>query len=174
MRPGIRDRLFVQVIRASMQMAGMRNVGGGSTGSQPQAAPDMAGLMAMLGQGGGQGIAAAGNQNTSATPASLSGGANAGQAPGAFDPSSLLNTMAALRALNPQQQGQPDLTDVMAMLGGLGGAVTPVQPVANPEEVYYAQLQQLSDMGFFDREKNIQALQACGGNVHAAVERLLT
>lgn len=31
----------------------------------------------------------------------------------------------------------------------------------------------LQDMGFSDREANIRALQATGGNVNAAVDRLL-
>ncbi len=31
----------------------------------------------------------------------------------------------------------------------------------------------LQDMGFYDRDSNIRALQATNGNVHAAVERLL-
>jgi hypothetical protein len=153
-----------------MQLAGMRNAG--STGAQPQAAPDMAGLMALLGPGN-QGGSAAGDQGAAAMPAiaSLFGGTGAAaRPPGAFDPTSLLNALATVRGINPEQQGQPDLTNMMAMFGG---GVAPVEPVANPEELYNAQLQQLSDMGFFDREKNIQALQACGGNVHAAVERLL-
>jgi ubiquilin len=33
--------------------------------------------------------------------------------------------------------------------------------------------QLLQDMGFFDQEANIRALQATGGNVNAAVDRLL-
>ena len=31
----------------------------------------------------------------------------------------------------------------------------------------------LQDMGFYDQEANIRALQATGGNVNAAVDRLL-
>lgn len=31
----------------------------------------------------------------------------------------------------------------------------------------------MQDMGFYDREANIRALQATGGNVNAAVDRLL-
>lgn len=42
-----------------------------------------------------------------------------------------------------------------------------------PEEVYATQLEQLRDMGFFDQAENLRALNATGGNVHAAVERLL-
>lgn len=61
------------------------------------------------------------------------------------------------------------------MAGGFGGvapaAATP--PVADPETTYAQQIQQLQDMGFYDRQANIAALQATGGNVNAAVERLL-
>lgn len=41
------------------------------------------------------------------------------------------------------------------------------------EQLYASQLSQLQDMGFVDTQANIQALRATGGNVHAAVERLL-
>lgn len=51
----------------------------------------------------------------------------------------------------------------------MGGAVNQ-QP---PEERFAVQLQQLSDMGFTNRQVNIQALTATAGNVEAAVERLL-
>eukprot|EP00803_Ostreobium_quekettii_P002570 evm.model.scf_1213.6 EVM.evm.TU.scf_1213.6 scf_1213:34076-41018(-) len=60
-------------------------------------------------------------------------------------------------------------------MGGMGGmAGMGVPPVADPEATYGPQLQQLQDMGFSDRPANIRALQATGGNVHAAVERLLS
>eukprot|EP01035_Chromulina_nebulosa_P010858 gene10858-14557_t len=42
-----------------------------------------------------------------------------------------------------------------------------------PETRFASQLQQLQDMGFADRAANIQALLFTGGNVNAAVERLL-
>jgi hypothetical protein len=42
-----------------------------------------------------------------------------------------------------------------------------------PEERYRAQLQQLMEMGFTDQQANLQALIAVGGNVQAAIERLL-
>ena len=41
------------------------------------------------------------------------------------------------------------------------------------EQLYATQLSQLQAMGFIDTEANISALRATGGNVHAAVERLL-
>ena len=34
-------------------------------------------------------------------------------------------------------------------------------------------LQQLNEMGFFNASQNIRALQATGGNVHAAIEYIL-
>jgi ubiquilin len=43
----------------------------------------------------------------------------------------------------------------------------------DPAVAYAAQLTQLEQMGFGDRARNIQALQATGGNVNAAVDRLL-
>lgn len=50
-------------------------------------------------------------------------------------------------------------------------------PAANntqpPEERYSSQLEQLSAMGFVNREANLQALIATFGDVNAAVERLL-
>lgn len=55
-------------------------------------------------------------------------------------------------------------------LGGLGNAASGGQP---PEERYRTQLEQLSGMGFVNREANLQALQATLGDVNAAVERLL-
>ncbi|XP_059478939.1 ubiquilin-1 isoform X2 [Neocloeon triangulifer] len=44
---------------------------------------------------------------------------------------------------------------------------------APPEERYRAQLEQLTSMGFVNREANLQALIATFGDINAAVERLL-
>eukprot|EP00245_Coleochaete_scutata_P005291 TRINITY_DN18734_c0_g1_i1.p1 TRINITY_DN18734_c0_g1~~TRINITY_DN18734_c0_g1_i1.p1 ORF type:complete len:529 (+),score=129.78 TRINITY_DN18734_c0_g1_i1:144-1730(+) len=70
---------------------------------------------------------------------------------------------------------QPELAAAFNNLFGPMGAFGAVPPVNNtpPEELYATQLQQLRDMGFFDPQENIRALQATNGNVHAAVERLL-
>ncbi len=64
-----------------------------------------------------------------------------------------------------------------ALFGGGGGsamgaAVAPVAP-QDPAVRFASQLQQLQDMGFSDPVANLQALQATGGGVNAAVERLL-
>lgn len=48
----------------------------------------------------------------------------------------------------------------------------PVQ-VQTPEVRFQQQLEQLNSMGFIDREANLQALIATGGDVNAAIERLL-
>lgn len=79
----------------------------------------------------------------------------------------------------------PGSLDFSALLGGAGagagtGTVVPPLPgaapvpVADPATRYAAQLQQLQDMGFSDRDRNLQALAATGGNVNAAIERLLS
>ncbi|XP_026287519.1 ubiquilin-1 [Frankliniella occidentalis] len=47
-------------------------------------------------------------------------------------------------------------------------------PSLPPEERYRSQLEQLTNMGFVNRDANLQALIATFGDVNAAVERLLT
>lgn len=75
--------------------------------------------------------------------------------------------------------GMPGMPGAGADFGGpFGGAFgaglgAPPAPPANAESAYSSQLQQLHDMGFFDRDSNLRALVATGGNVHAAVDRLL-
>ena len=49
----------------------------------------------------------------------------------------------------------------------------PAAPAVSPEIHFASQISQLCDMGFFDTEANVRALTATGGNVNAAVERLL-
>jgi ubiquilin len=79
-----------------------------------------------------------------------------------------------LRAMARMQQLFGDATAGGGFGAGLGSPFAPAAPVGPPEEVYASQLSQLNDMGFFSQEENIRALQATGGNVHAAVERLLS
>lgn len=59
--------------------------------------------------------------------------------------------------------------------GGLGGAASPPPPPDNrpPEERYAEQLRQLNDMGFFDFDRNVEALRRSGGSVQGAIEQLL-
>ena len=62
---------------------------------------------------------------------------------------------------------------LLPLMGGPGLAQSP--PVDNrpPEERYAEQLRQLNDMGFFDFDRNIEALRRSGGSVQGAVEHLL-
>ncbi|XP_043939632.1 ubiquilin-1 isoform X4 [Protopterus annectens] len=60
---------------------------------------------------------------------------------------------------------------VQQMLQALAAANP--QQVQNPEVQFQQQLEQLSSMGFLNREANLQALIATGGDISAAIERLL-
>ncbi|NWV00187.1 UBQL1 protein, partial [Upupa epops] len=59
---------------------------------------------------------------------------------------------------------------VQEMLQALAGANAQLQ---SPEVRFQQQLDQLSAMGFLNREANLQALIATGGDINAAIERLL-
>ena len=92
-------------------------------------------------------------------------------------------------------QGMPPITPEMMQhamqalggagaggLGGLGGGniwggeQASAQPADSrpPEERYAEQLRQLNDMGFFDFDRNVEALRRSGGSVQGAIEQLLT
>ena len=62
-----------------------------------------------------------------------------------------------------------------AALGGFGGSPEPQQPADDrpPEVRYEEQLRSLNDMGFYEFERNVQALRRSGGSVQGAVEYLL-
>ncbi|NWI10482.1 UBQL1 protein, partial [Crypturellus soui] len=60
---------------------------------------------------------------------------------------------------------------VQQMLHTLAG--TNAQQLQNPEVRFQQQLEQLSAMGFLNHEANLQALIATGGDINAAIERLL-
>ncbi|WOK98411.1 hypothetical protein Cni_G07122 [Canna indica] len=101
----------------------------------------------------------------------------------------LLSFQQSLLSQVVQQQGQEQnrtgggttgtpnnngLELLMNMFGGLSsGAGAPNNPDVPPEERYATQLSQLQEMGFFDTQENIRALNATAGNVHAAVDWLL-
>ena len=59
-------------------------------------------------------------------------------------------------------------------MGGLGTGATGSTGSSTDFKVTYAdQLAQLQGMGFTNEATNLEALKATGGNVEAAVERLL-
>ncbi|KAG6831042.1 hypothetical protein H0H87_006350 [Tephrocybe sp. NHM501043] len=74
---------------------------------------------------------------------------------------------------NPWQMPDPAL--MQQFFGNMGGAA-PAQPAdtRSPEERFQVQLGQLNEMGFWDAQQNIRALLATGGNVHAAIEYMLS
>nr|XP_046273800.1 ubiquilin-4 [Scatophagus argus] len=67
-----------------------------------------------------------------------------------------------------QQQLMQQMLQMFAGGGGGGSATT-----QTPEVRFQSQLDQLSAMGFINREANLQALIATGGDINAAIERLL-
>ncbi|XP_015601453.1 ubiquilin-1 [Cephus cinctus] len=62
------------------------------------------------------------------------------------------------------------MVSAMALNQGVEGSGQTLPP---PEERYRAQLEQLTAMGFVNRDANLQALIATFGDINAAVERLL-
>lgn len=77
------------------------------------------------------------------------------------------------------QTGYPDPA-FLAALAAQQGATNPLiaggasgQPAGPPEERFKDQIQQLNDMGFWDKDENIRVLLLTAGNVNAAVEILL-
>lgn len=69
--------------------------------------------------------------------------------------------------------GGPAANPFAALFGpGLGGPPAPAD-TRPPEEVYEVQLRQLNEMGFYEFERNVQALRRSGGNVQVAIEYLL-
>ncbi|KAJ8335183.1 hypothetical protein SKAU_G00408220 [Synaphobranchus kaupii] len=68
----------------------------------------------------------------------------------------------------PTGVGQQLMQQMLQMFAGGGGAST-----QTPEVRFQQQLEQLSAMGFINREANLQALIATGGDINAAIERLL-
>ncbi|KAL1953162.1 hypothetical protein VTO42DRAFT_3542 [Malbranchea cinnamomea] len=106
-----------------------------------------------------QGAAANPNPNTQQSQAP----------PNPFFNPALFNQMMQSLSQNP-----PDpATSPLAALLGLGGTQSPPDN-RPPEERYAQQLSQLNDMGFFDFDRNVEALRRAGGNVQGAVEYLLS
>jgi len=75
--------------------------------------------------------------------------------------------------MNDMFGGNPP--DFSNLFGGTGGAGSPPAPADTrpPEERYADQLRQLNDMGFFDFDRNVEALRRSGGSVQGAIEQLL-
>jgi ubiquilin len=71
--------------------------------------------------------------------------------------------------------GAGNFANLLDMFGGGAAGGRPASPPDNrpPEERYATQLRQLNDMGFYDFDRNVQALRRTGGSVNGAIEYLL-
>lgn len=76
-------------------------------------------------------------------------------------------------AMPPPGELPPNIMNLIGALGTLPGNA-PAVSSEPPEVRFAAQLQQLNEMGFWDRDENIRALLLTNGNVNAAIERLLS
>lgn len=109
---------------------------------------------------------------TTAPESGTGTGTTTASTPGTQDPfaspqnafSNLLAHVVSSMSLHQQNQENID---------GQGGVGVGGQNLPPPEERYRTQLEQLTAMGFVNREANIQALIATFGDINAAVERLL-
>jgi len=143
----------------------------------------------MSGMGGGQGgmpgmggnanpLGGTPSQTTPSAPVGGFGSNNVTQ-PSNTQPS---NTQPSNTQPQQNPMGQQPMPNFGGMMNnplfqqymGMGGGMNQQQPNVNYEEQYKDQLQQLSDMGFTNKQVNIDVLKQCYGNVEAAIERLLT
>ncbi|KAI5952275.1 hypothetical protein KGF54_003141 [Candida jiufengensis] len=139
--------------------------------------PEMLRSMMQMQQGGGAGNLFGGGDSNSAFPApganptTSTEGENSDQSsstPSATNPQA--NPFAGLFG----GAGMPPI-DPSALFGAGAGSGT-TQPTDNrpPEERYETQLRQLNDMGFYDFDRNVEALRRTGGSVQGAIEYLLS
>merc|ERR1711892_826708 len=107
---------------------------------------------------------------------------SAAQAPAPGTPAANpTNPTSPPTTLNPSSTGGvgtggvPNMSPDMfsTFMTGMLGQMRAGDASAPPEERFASQLDQLSSMGFNDRQANVQALMATMGDVNAAVERLL-
>lgn len=106
-----------------------------------------------------------GSFGMSRTPAP-SAGSSAGSAPEA--PTSSPAAPATSSPTGASSAQQQLMQQMIQLLAGSGNS-----QVQTPEVRFQQQLEQLNSMGFINREANLQALIATGGDINAAIERLL-
>ncbi len=177
--------------------------GAAAAGANPFAALFGQGGMGGLGGLGGPGALAAGNPPTAppAADGAQAPGSTPNQQPAANpfasmaqnlmqNPQMMQQMMGAMGGMPGQQaQGENALPgsnsaaaagfnpfaalQAMGMGGGGGAPAAPPDDRA-PEDRYAEQLRQLNDMGFYEFERNVEALRRTGGSVQGAVEYLLT
>lgn len=98
------------------------------------------------------------------TPGATPGSPDVNSNPFALNPA-LMQQMLGMGALGVPGAGG---------LGPMGMTSPPPSDTRSPEERFQVQLQQLQDMGFTSAAQNVRALLATGGNVHSAIEYILS
>uniref|UniRef100_A0A8C6RRJ7 Ubiquilin-4 n=1 Tax=Nannospalax galili TaxID=1026970 RepID=A0A8C6RRJ7_NANGA len=106
-----------------------------------------------------------GSFGTSRTPAPLAGSNSGSTAEAPTSSPGIPATSPSTGASSAQQQL---MQQMIQLLAGSGNSQVPM-----PEVRFQQQLEQLNSMGFVNREANLQALIATGGDINAAIERLL-
>lgn len=130
-------------------------------------------MMGGAGPGAGQGASAfpAPGANPNVADTSTDSTASAADTPTTNATANNANAAAAANPFTSLFPGGVPPVDPFALFGG--GAPAPVDN-RPPEERYESQLRQLNDMGFFDFDRNVEALRRTGGSVQGAIEYLLS
>jgi ubiquilin len=136
---------------------------GGAPGQTPVQTPPTA---SSTGQGTPLANPASPDANAQNPFANLFGGAGGQGGLPPITPEALQQMQQAMQAF---QGGNPFAASPF-------GASSPPPPADTrpPEERYASQLRQLNDMGFYDFDRNVEALRRSGGSVQGAIEQLLS
>lgn len=118
---------------------------------------------AMMGQG-----ANSSNSNTAPPPNPFQ------NSPLLRDPASMAALMQAMGGTDTGTGSEPNTNVMQNLMNMIGGAAPPPADNRPPEERYATQLRQLNEMGFYEFERNIQALTRSGGDVNGALEWLFS
>eukprot|EP00755_Sulcionema_specki_P028463 Sspe_Gene.89948::Locus_61603_Transcript_5_6_Confidence_0.222_Length_1291::g.89948::m.89948/K04523/UBQLN, DSK2; ubiquilin len=78
-----------------------------------------------------------------------------------------------MQPLFQQMMSNPQFMEMMQNMMAGGSFQSQQQPSGDPAVLYAVQLDQLQALGFPNREANLAALQASGGNIDLALNRLL-
>ncbi|KIM98001.1 hypothetical protein OIDMADRAFT_105451 [Oidiodendron maius Zn] len=152
----------------------------GQPGQIPSQSPPAAGTTPAVAPGTtaqgtpGQGTPSANPENPPANPfASLFGG---GPNPfGQMPPLTPEQMQEANQAINFLRSSGVDFGSLFGdPAPPASSSPAPPADTRPPEERYADQLRQLNDMGFFDFDRNVEALRRSGGSVQGAIEQLLS
>ena len=171
-------QLQAAMMEGGMPPGGMPGAGQRWMGPPPSALPGV-----QTPQAETQGVGASGNVNSTGS-ASTPEVQSTGTVPTQPNPFAALflprpgMPMAGTAQPGAASSGaDPNAAWLQSLLGGIQvppSGPTSTAPTMPPEERYQEQLRQLNEMGFWDAAKNIRALTVTGGNVHAAVDWLLS